>query len=105
MVTERAFHIVHNLDVPESKRKFWPTRAEVVVAHDGTIQDVKQFFSAPTETECVELLNLYPGCVSFPVSAGEIHVTLEEFQRKVCDSAELAAKLPVNATWRKWFYG
>ena len=96
MVIERAFRVAHNLDIPESKRKFWPHFAEVVVAHNGMIHDVQHFFSAPFESECVSLLRHYPGCVSFPVTAGQIHTSLEEFSDKVAGSAELAAKLPAN---------
>ena len=96
MVIERAFRISHNLDIPEPKRKFWPQYAEVVVSHDGIIQDVQLFFSAPSESECVALLKHYRGCVSFPVHAGRIHTRLDEFKEKVADSAELAARLPVN---------
>ncbi len=93
MIVERAFSLVHHLDVPETKRKFWPRYAEVVVDRDGTIQDVKHYFELPTETECVSLLTLYPGCVSFPVTAGVIHTTIDGFKEKVAGSAELAAKV------------
>ena len=49
MTIERAFRLIHLLDVPESKRKFWPQWSCVVVNREGQIEDVIQHFEAPDQ--------------------------------------------------------
>jgi hypothetical protein len=49
MTIERAFHLIHLLDVPETKRKFWPQWSCVVVNRAGQIEDVIQHFEVPDQ--------------------------------------------------------
>jgi hypothetical protein len=55
MTVERAFRVVHLLDVPEPKRKFWPQWCSVVVNQHGAIEDVIQHFDAPDDAFVSEM--------------------------------------------------
>jgi hypothetical protein len=94
MTIERAFRLVHNPDVPEPKRRYWPLFSEVIVSRDGSIPDVFQFFDRPNEQQQHAALEMYPGCMCFPVTAGSFHTTLQEFTAKVGSTAALIHKLP-----------
>jgi hypothetical protein len=75
--------VVHNLDVPEAKRKSWPKWATVVVNRDGVIEDVIQHFDPPAlGTNAVQQRH-YPHAALFSVRAGEMFVTLMQFEKKV----------------------
>ena len=87
MITARAFRVVHNLDVPDRKKKFWPQWSTVVVNRSGSIEDVIQHFDAPSLAMNAEHMRLYPHSVQFTVQAGEMFVTLAEFERRVEDAA------------------
>jgi hypothetical protein len=89
MTVERAFRLVHHLDVPESKRHYWPCFSEVIVSRAGLIPDVFQFFESPNEQQQYAALEMHPGCMCFPVTAGRIHTTLQEFVAKVATTKEI----------------
>ena len=92
MTIERAFRFVHHLDIPEAKRRYWPQFAEVVVSRDDTVADIFQFFDRPTEEQQIKALQMYPGCMLFPVTAGVIHTALSEFTEKVTSTAAFMRK-------------
>ena len=92
MTIERAFRLVHHLDIPEPKRRYWPRFSEVVVSRDDSIPDVFQFFEMPTEEQQYAALQMYRGCMLFPVTAGRIHTTLQEFDAKVTSTAAFIRK-------------
>ncbi len=92
MTIERAFRIVHHLDIPEPKRRYWPRFAEVVVSRDDVVHDIFQFFEQPTEQQKYAALSTYPGSMSFPVTAGTIHTTLEGFTEKTLSTAAFIRK-------------
>ena len=93
MTVERAFRVAHHLDIPESKRRYWPKFAQVIVAEDGTIPDVFHYFDPPEEHQSATALKLYSPCVGFPVDVGILHTTLSEFAAKVEGCVELARKI------------
>ena len=92
MTIERAFRFVHHLDIPEAKRRYWPQFAEVVVSRDDTVADVFQFFERPSEEQQIQALQMYPGCMLFPVTAGAIHTSISEFTEKVQSTAAFIRK-------------
>jgi hypothetical protein len=92
MTIERAFRLVHHLDIPEAKRRYWPRFAEVVVSRDNSVPDIFQFFDHPSEEQQIQALQMYPGCMLFPVTAGVIHTTLPEFTAKVSSTAAFMRK-------------
>ena len=96
MIVERAFQTVHNLNIPENKRKHWPPYSEVIVDMHGNIQDIYQYFNPPTEQQICEALSTYPGCVSFPVRTDKFFNNFDEFAKKVSSSAELASRTYKN---------
>ncbi len=87
MTIERAFRLVHHLDIPEAKRRYWPRFSEVVVSRDDSVSDIFQFFELPSEEQQFQALQMYPGCMLFPVTAGISHSTLPEFTEKVTSTA------------------
>lgn len=87
MTIERAFRLVHHLDIPEAKRRYWPKFAEVVVSRDDSVPDIFQFFAHSSEEQQIQALQTYPGCMIFPVTAGVTHATLTEFTEKVTSTA------------------
>jgi hypothetical protein len=89
MTIERAFRVVHLLDVPESKRKFWPQWASVVVNRDGVVEDVIQHFDAPDLSSNRQHLEFYPHSTQFTTKAGEMYLTLDEFRRKIQDCVDV----------------
>ncbi len=91
MTIERAFRVVHLLDVPESKRKFWPQWSCVVVNREGQIEDVIQHFDAPDEFLDRRHMDLYPRSVQFTAKAGEMFVTPDDFRRKIDDCSHVDA--------------
>ena len=52
--------VIHNLDVPEAKQKYWPQWATVVVNRDGVIEDVIQHFEYPNMFLHRRHMDLYP---------------------------------------------
>jgi hypothetical protein len=93
MTIERAFRVSHNLDVPVAKRRHWPQWSVVVVREASDVPDVIQFFEHPKEEEQLRCLEDYPRSISFTVKAGEWVTSLEEFEKRVKDTAELCVKL------------
>jgi hypothetical protein len=92
MTIERAFRLVHHLDIPESKRRYWPQFSSVVVSGDDSVSDVFLFFESPTEQQQFAALKMYRGCMLFSVTAGTIHTTLEGFRKKVLSTAAFIRK-------------
>jgi len=93
MTIERARRIAHNLDVPDAKRKFWPKWAVVVVRPTGEVPDVIQFFEHPTEEESLACLKMYPGSISFIVTAGRSFISLDAFSQRIDETVVIAKKL------------
>ena len=89
MNIERAFTVIHNLDVPEEKRKFWQQWSTVVINPSGEIIDVIKHFQQPDLTLNKQHLDLYPDSFQFTVAAGEIFTTLDEFKAKVRETTKL----------------
>lgn len=89
MNIERAYILVHNLDIPEGKRKFWQQWSTVVVAKSGEIVDVIKHFQQPDLTLNKQHLELYPDSLQFTVAAGEMITTLDEFKAKVRETTKL----------------
>jgi len=93
MRIERAYDLVHNLDVPETKRKFWQQWASVVITRRGEILDVIKHFEAPDEFLHRRQMELYPGSIQFTVQAGEMFTSLESFKAKINDAVKLVEKM------------
>ena len=93
MRIERAFDLVHNLDIPETKRKFWQQWSTVVVTRRGEIVDVIKHFEAPDEFLHRRQMDLYPDSLQFTVKAGEMFTSLQELKSKIEDSVRVVAKL------------
>ncbi|MDH4100613.1 MAG: hypothetical protein OEV28_08555 [Nitrospirota bacterium] len=93
MIIERAFNLVHNLDVPESKRKFWQQWATVVLTRRGDIIDVIKHFEAPDEFLHRRQMDIYPDTIQFTVQAGEMFTSLDSFKAKIEDAVRLAGKM------------
>ena len=83
MTPDRALSVIHNLDVPEDRRKFWPQWSTVVVGRDGKIEDVIQHFDPPNEFLHRRQMDLYPHSVQFTARAGEMYLTREALLAKV----------------------
>jgi hypothetical protein len=83
MNIERAFNLIHNLDIPEGKRKFWQQWSIVVVSQSGEILDVIKHFEAPDLESNKKHLEMYPDSFQFTVAAGEMFTTIEQFIAKV----------------------
>ena len=92
MNTERAFTLIHNLDIPENKRYFWQQWATVVIDKKGNILDVIKHFGEPTLSLNNEHLNMYPNSIQFTVKAGEMFSDIKDFTRKIKESVELGNK-------------
>jgi hypothetical protein len=92
MNIERAFNLVHNLDIPEEKRKFWQQWSTVVVNTSGEIIDVIKHFEAPNLEINKKHLEMYPNTFQFTVAAGEMFTTIEKFDYKVKDAVKLGRK-------------
>jgi len=82
MKIQRAFTLVHNLDIPEGKRKFWQQWSTVVASKSGEIIDVIKHFESPNLKLNKEHLDMYPDSYQFTVAAGEMFTTLLEFTQK-----------------------
>ena len=91
MTPERALIVIHNLDVPEDKRRYWPHWATVVVGRGGVIEDVIQHFQPPDAFLHRRQLEIYPHSVQFTASAGETYLTVESLVAKVEECARLVA--------------
>ena len=85
MNLQRTFALVHLLDIPESKRKFWPQWSTVVVSKDGAVEDVIQYFEEPKGSLHRSHMELYPKSVQFTVKAGESFLTLASLKEKVAE--------------------
>jgi hypothetical protein len=85
MTIERAFRLIHLLDVPESKRKFWPQWSCVVVSREGQVEDVIQHFEAPDQFLDRQHMKLYPHSVQFTAKAGEMYLALDDFRNEIDD--------------------
>ena len=83
MTIERAFRLIHLLDVPESKRKFWPQWSCVVVNREGQIEDVIQHFEAPDQFLDRRHMDLYPHSTQFTAKASEMFLTLDDLRTKI----------------------
>lgn len=92
MTIERAFQLVHHLNVPQAKRRFWPRFSIVIVSGDESVPDVLQFFGNPEEQQQYEALVMYPGTMSFVVEAEKLHVGIDEFREKVSSTAAFIRK-------------
>ncbi len=92
MNIERAFILVHNLDITEERRKFWQQWSTVVVSSSGEILDVIKHFEAPTIELNKKHLEIYPLSFQFTVAAKEMFTTREEFKTKVEETFELGNK-------------
>ena len=92
MNIERAFILVHNLDIPEGKRKFWQQWSTVVVDLSGEILDVIKHFEAPNLEINKKHLEMYPNSIQFTVAAGEMFTTIDQFVSKVKDAVKLGSK-------------
>jgi hypothetical protein len=93
MRIERAYDLVHNLDVPEGKRKFWQQWSTVVITRRGAILDVIKHFEAPDEFLHRRQMELYPDSIQFTVQAGEMFTSLDRFRAKINDAVTLAEKM------------
>jgi hypothetical protein len=91
MTIERAFHLIHLLDVPETKRKFWPQWSCVVVNRAGQIEDVIQHFEVPDQFLDRQHMDLYPHSVQFTAKAGEIYLALDELRKKIDDCVHVGS--------------
>ena len=89
MTVERRFRLIHLLDVPESKRKFWPQWSCVVVNQSGAIKDAIQHFEAPDQFLDRRHMDLYPYSVQFTAKAGENYLTLDDLLKKIGDCAHI----------------
>lgn len=89
MNIERAFTLIHNLDVPEGKRKFWQKWSTVVVNSSGEIIDVIKHFESPSLESNKMHLEMYPNSFQFTVEAGQMFVTLEQFTTKVKEATKM----------------
>ena len=93
MRIERAFALIHNLDIPESKRKFWQQWATVVITRRGEVVDVIKHFEAPDEFLHRRQMNLYPDSIQFTAKAGEMFESLDGFKSKIQDSVRIVQKV------------
>jgi hypothetical protein len=89
MTPERALALIHNLDVPEDKRKFWPQWSTIVVTSGGNIEDVIQHFEWPNDVLHRRHMDIYPHSVQFTAKAGETCLTLDALLAKVQECAQL----------------
>jgi len=92
MNIERAFNLIHNLDIPEGKRKFWQQWSTVVVNPSGEIIDVIKHFEAPNLAINKKHLEMYPDSFQFTVAAGEMFTTLQQFTLKVKETVNLGKR-------------
>jgi hypothetical protein len=93
MRIERAFDLVHNLDIPETKRKFWQQWSTVVITRRGEIVDVIKHFEWPDEFLHRRQMDLYPDSLQFTVKAGESFTTLDALKAKIEDAVRVLAKV------------
>jgi len=89
MNIERAYTLVHNLDIPEDKQKFWQQGSTVVVNQSGKILDVIKNFKAPNLEINKKHLEMYPDSFQFTVAAGEMFTTIQQFVLKVKEAVKL----------------
>ena len=83
MHPERALRVINNLDVPESKRKFWPQEAAVFVrSSTREIVDVVQFFTRSFTGSEDYHRKYYMDCRAFFTRAGQFS-TVEELEAKI----------------------
>jgi hypothetical protein len=88
MLIERAFELIHNFDIPESKRIFFQQWATIVVNENAEIVDVIKHFKAPNLELNKKHLNLYPKCVQFTAKANEMFKSMEELRNKTEECKE-----------------
>lgn len=80
---ERAFKLIHNLDVREPLRRYAPKWSIVVVDKSLNIVGIKKSKEHPTVSEQQEYFSQFSDCVYFLAIAGESFCTLEQFCEKV----------------------
>ena len=83
MHPERALRVINNLDVPASKRKFWPQEAVVFVrTSNREIVDVIQFFARSFTGSEDYHRKYYMDCRAFFTRTGQFS-TVEELEKKI----------------------
>ena len=90
MHLKELFRIIHNLDVREPLRRYYPQNAIVAVNKDGEIVAVEKFKDQPTSDEEENFFSKYKGTAIFYADP-EIYPTIDELRDKIRDG-EIALK-------------
>ena len=90
MELKELFRIIHNLDVREPLRRYYPQNAIVAVNKYGEIVAVEKFKDQPTSDEEEKFFSKYKGTAIFYADP-EIYPTIDELRDKI-KSCELALK-------------
>lgn len=89
MIIERAFTLIHNLDIPENKRKYWQQWSTIVISHSGEIIDVIKHFEWPNEFLHRGQMELYPHSIQCTAKSGEMFTTIEELKANIEDAVRI----------------
>jgi hypothetical protein len=90
MDLRQLYRIIHNLDIREPLRRYYPQNAIVAINKDGKIVAVEKFKNQPTSIQEENFFSKYKGTAIFYADP-EIYPTMNELEDKI-RSCQLALK-------------